>query len=309
MIDDGSLSTGQAAALSAALLWAVAMMMFRGPISSHGARTINLAKCLLAAVLQGATVVALGQASTLVAAPPLFLGYLVASGFIALGLGDTALFAAVSRIGVHRTLLLQTLTPVFAAVIAVMWRGELPTTRQGLGAAVILAGVAIVVAPSRREAPSADGARPTPSGADPMSLGILLGTLAALLQGIGIVLAKVGMEEVPAMSASVIRLAAATGGLIVLGFIQGHRGGLLRLLEDRHALRRVLPATVLGTYLAMFLYMIGIALAPASIAATLLSTSPIFSLLLEIFVEKRPPTARGIAGTLTAVAGVAIVTL
>jgi drug/metabolite transporter (DMT)-like permease len=71
---------------------------------------------------------------------------------------------------------------------------------------------------------------------------------------------------------------------------------------------RVLPATLFGTYLAMLLMMAGIALAPATVAAVLLATTPVFSLLLESWVERRLPTATGILGTLLAIAGVAILT-
>ena len=52
---------GQLACLGAALLWAIALTIFRRPIEIFGARRINLAKCSLAAVFQGLTVVLLGR--------------------------------------------------------------------------------------------------------------------------------------------------------------------------------------------------------------------------------------------------------
>ena len=51
---------------------------------------------------------------------------------------------------------------------------------------------------------------------------------------------------------------------------------------------------------------LGLSLAPAAIAAVLLSTPPVFSLFIEAFVEKRPITLNGLAGTLLAVIGVAV---
>ena len=116
---------GQAACLAAALLWAVSVSLFREPIEKYGAPTINLAKCLLAALLQAVTVWALGRADSLWSAPAAGLLLIAGSGLVGLVLGDTALFAAVTRIGVHRTLLLQTLSPVFAAVTAYLWLGEI----------------------------------------------------------------------------------------------------------------------------------------------------------------------------------------
>jgi drug/metabolite transporter (DMT)-like permease len=300
---------GEAACLTAAFLWAASLAVFRGSIAAHGARTVNLAKCLLAAVLQGATVVALGQAGSLTGAAARDLGLLAVSGLVGLTLGDTALFAAVTRIGLHRTLLLQTLSPVFAALLAAGWQGERPTTLQAVGAAIVLVGVGVVVAPTHgrgggRLAPSSPPARPRAgSWAGP---GVLLAVLAAFGQGSGLVLAKVGMAEIPVVAASFLRLAVAAIGLVAVAVVAGRLGGLTRVARSRPDLVRVVPATFFGTYLALFAMMAGIALAPASVAAVLLSTSPLFSLVIERVIDGRPMTARGLVGTLLAVVGVAV---
>jgi len=299
---------GEAACLTAALLWALSLAVFRASIATHGARTINLAKCALATVLQGATVLALGQAGTLWTASTRDLTLLAASGVIGLTLGDTALFAAMTRIGLHRTLLLQTLSPVFAAVIAALWQGERPTSIQAVGAAIVLVGVGVVVSPSR--AKRRENAEPGPGkvvGARSWAAaGVFLAILAAFGQGSGLVLAKVGMAEVPVIAASFFRLAAAAIGLALLGAAGGQLHKLGRVARSRPDLVQVVPATFFGTYLALFAMMAGVALAPASVAAVLLSTSPMFSLLIERVVDKRPVTARGLVGTLLAIAGVAV---
>ena len=198
---------GQSACLGAALLWAIALTIFRRPIEIYGARRINLAKCSLAAVFQGLTVVFLGQAGVLRDAPARSLIFIVASGVVGLVVGDTALFGATARIGVHRTLLLQTLAPVFTAVVAATWQSERPALTQAIGGLVILAGVALVVSPERRNRPLAGSVVVPGVGA-----GIALGVLAAMGQGVGLVLAKVGMQDVAVLPASFLRLAAAAGG-------------------------------------------------------------------------------------------------
>jgi drug/metabolite transporter (DMT)-like permease len=298
---------GEAACLAAAFLWALAVTLFRGPVETYGARTINLAKCLLATLLQGATVWAVGQAGLLIRVSPAALLSVAASGILGLVIGDTALFAAVARIGVHRTLLLQTLSPVFAALLAALWRAERINAQQVVGAAIVLLGVALVVAPRRAgSSRSREGA--APAAARIAVVGVTAGVVAALGQGGGIVLAKAGTDELPFLPASFLRLATATLGLVLIGLWSGQLGRLARIARDRYALGRALPATLLGTYLALFLMMFGVALAPASVSAVLLATSPVFSLVLEALVEKKPITARGAAGTLLAVAGVAVLT-
>jgi len=290
--------TGEAVCLVTALFWAVAITMFRGPVVRYGARTVSLVKCALAAALQGLTVLALGQGPALVEAPRAALLTLAASGWIGLTIGDTALFAAVARLGVHRTLLLQTLAPVFTALIALAWQGERPTAQQIVGALVILTGVALVVAPDRR-----GWKRPAARGA---VAGVGLGLLAALGQGSGLVMAKVGMETLGAIPASFVRLAAATVGLLILTGSRRRLAGVGRLVLGPDMRSRVLPATLLGAYLALFTMMIGIKLAPAAIAATLLSVSPVYGLFIDAVVHRQPVTLRGLAGTALAVAGVGV---
>jgi drug/metabolite transporter (DMT)-like permease len=292
---------GEAVCLFTALLWAVAVSIFRGPVLEHGARTVNLAKLLIGAALQGLTVLVLGYGPTLGAASRGAFLVLAASGLIGLTVGDTALFGAVARLGIHRTLLLQTLAPVFAALFAWGWRSELPSGLEMLGAAVILSGVALVVAPRRGSA-----ADRSSTAAAALLPGLALGGLAALGQGVGLVLAKEGMTEVAVIPASFVRLASAALGLALFEIARGGTARFQGLLVAPAMGRRVLPATLLGTYLALFLMMLGIALVPAAVSATLLSVSPIYGMLIDTLIHRQPLTARGLLGTLLAVAGVAV---
>jgi drug/metabolite transporter (DMT)-like permease len=208
----------------------------------------------------------------------------------------------VARIGVHRALLLQTLAPVFAAAIAAIWQGERLTAIQASGAALILAGVALVVAPERGTRGEGAPVRAWALG------GIAFATVAAFGQGAGVVLAKAGMEQVPVITASFVRLAAAAVGLTLIGSLRGRVRRLTQMARSSASLSRVVAATLMGTYLALFLMMAGVAWAPASVAAVLLSTSPVFSLLIGAVVDRRPITLRGLGGTLLAIAGVALLT-
>jgi len=290
---------GEVACLGAALLWAVAVVLFRQPIAAWGARAINLLKCLLATALLLLTAIVFGGLQDLAVARPGHLALLALSGLVGLTLGDTALFAAVARIGAHRTLLVQTLAPVFAGLLAVTL-GERLSGVQLAGAAVVLAGVALVV--------GLDGGGSAPERAA-VARGLGLAVLAAFGQGIGVVIAKEGMAAVPVLPATLVRLAAASVGLLLVAAISSGFAPLRGALRDGVTLRRAVPAAFLGTYVAMLLMMGGVALAPATMAAVLLSTSPIFSLGVEAVIDGRRPSTVAIVGTLVAVFGVAVLTI
>jgi drug/metabolite transporter (DMT)-like permease len=302
---EGSLLAGQVSCLLAASMWAVSIAIFRGPIATYGAQAVNLFKCSVAAVLQGLTVLALGYAPALAATSARDAALVALSGWIGLTMGDTALFAAVSRIGGHRALLLQTLAPVFTVALSSL-RGEFLNPRQWLGAACVLGGVAFVVAP-RRARPGGGTAIPVGTVAGGSAAGgIALAVLAAFGQGSGVVLAKAGMDTLPVVPASFLRLAAAALGLIAIAIPARRIGRALRLARHGPDLARAGSATFFGTYIALFFMMAGVAFAPASIAAVLLATSPVFSLVVERVIDKRPIAFRAAAGTAIAVAGVAV---
>ena len=293
---------GEGSCLLAALIWAFTIAMFRGPIESFGARTINLAKCLIASVLLGATILILGQGAALSGTPARDVLFVGASGLVGLTLGDSALFAAVRRLGAYRALLLQCMAPLFTAAFALAWQGERLTGSRLAGMALTLAGVALVVAP--RDLGGAD-----PSGRRLHSAGILLGILAAVGQGGGIVLAKEGMDTLPALHASFVRLGTAAAGLVLLAFLDGTHVRASRLSRTPRSLARVVPAALMGSYVGIFLMMFGVGHAPAAVAAVLLSTTPVFSLFLDVARGRERFSLRAVAGTLLAIAGVVVLTM
>lgn len=294
---------GEAACLAAALCWAVAVTLFRGPIAEHGARAVNLAKNTIAAVLLGVTVLVFGQVPALLATPGDVWVLIAASALIGLSVGDTALFAAVGRLGAHRALLLMTLVPLFAALLARLFQDERLLPRQMVGGAIVLLGVAAVVAPDRRDRTGVKGVARAP-GLDLAGLG--LGTLGAAGQAAGLVLAKAALASMPILGASFVRMTIGAAGLAVMLAAGRRLGARWRALRRRRALIAIVPPAVLGTYIAFLLMMAGVAWAPAAVAAVLLGTSPVFSLFLEARALGRPVSARHLLGTGVAVAGVAV---
>jgi drug/metabolite transporter (DMT)-like permease len=277
-------------------MWAVAVVLFRGPIAAWGARTANLVKCLVATVLLTLTLPLFDGLAAFSAVPGVDLALIALSGVVGLTLGDTALFAAVARIGAHRTLVLQTSAPIFAGLLAAA-AGERLSHHELVGAAVIFGGVTLVVVSGNGEGTQTRRAALS---------GIALALLGAFGQGAGVVLAKEGLDTIATMPATLLRLAAGTAGLLLAGVFNKRDHRLRDAFADRASMRRMIPATLMGTYLALLLMMAGVAMAPATVAAVLLATSPIFSLVIVAVADRRLPTLLAVIGTLIAVIGVAI---
>ena len=163
---------GEGSCLCAASTWALTVAAFRRPIQDFGSRTINLAKCAIASVLFLVTILALGKGGALTAAPFHDVTFVALSGLVGLTAGDSALFAAVHRLGPYRALLLQTLAPVFTALFALAWQREIPSATHLAGMALTLLGVALVVAPRAGTKEKIERSRRT--------AGIVFGILAAV---------------------------------------------------------------------------------------------------------------------------------
>ena len=133
---------GEAAALGAALCWAVGSHLWgrigRSVEVAPGA--LNLGKCAAGAIFFGVTgLVVSGR--PLPDLPARTMGLLALSGLIGLTLGDSAYFGAMAILGVRRALLLLSTAPVFAALGDAFWLGQPPRAVEVAAIAAVLAGV------------------------------------------------------------------------------------------------------------------------------------------------------------------------
>ncbi|MBE9108945.1 DMT family transporter [Nodosilinea sp. LEGE 07298] len=287
---------GELAALMAACLWAVATVMFGRLGKALSPLVLNLAKGAIALVLLALTLVLLGQSTAGLDRPA--IGWLALSGVIGIGLGDTAYFAAINRLGPRRALLLEILAPPIAALMALVFLQESLSVRAWLGIALTLAGVVWVIAER------------VPGGTIPGRAnyqGIIYGVLAALGQATGAVMSRAVLADtaVAPLWSSLLRLA---GGCVIILSILRYQGpvvGALRPLRSPRLLAGVALAAVLGTYLAIYLQQIALKYAATGVAQALTSTSPLFVLPLAAALGDRV-SLRAVAGAVVALAGIAI---
>ena len=302
---------GEIAALSAALVWAVASLIFsqlgRGE-AKVAPRTLNVFKCTLALVLMGVVVGSQHGALWPEAASAEQIAALGLSGVIGLTLGDTAYFHALIRLGPRRTLLCATLGTPATALMAWPLLGEPLSGEMALGIAVTLGGVAWVI----RER------TPPPEGAPQRSQGELRGELLAGLgfalvavtcQAAGNVLTKFGGAVISAAEATTLRLLFGAAALWIWVAVKGELGAVREVAREPRRLGWLVAASLLGTFLGIWLLVTGLKYTEkAGVAATLSSMSPVFILPLSAIYLKERLSARAVLGVLVALAGVAILT-
>jgi drug/metabolite transporter (DMT)-like permease len=289
---------GEGAALVAAALWAISTVLFGRLGKTLQPLVLNFVKGLVAIALILLTLLwRWGQAPDL---PPMAVMWLLLSGAIGIGLGDTAYFSAVNTLGARRALLLESLAPPLAALMAWAFLQEALSVRAWGGILLTLLGVAWVIServPGTTQERNQDSAL--------LWRGVTWGMAAALGQASGSVLSRAALADtvVDPLWSSLLRLTA--GGVVLVVLLSG-RGQLrepMRVARSPQIWPILGLTAFLGTYLGIWLQQVAFKYSPAGIAQSLLATSPLFVLPLAALLGDRV-TGRAVLGVLVALGGV-----
>lgn len=293
---------GELAALAAALIWAIASVIYTGIGRKLSPITLNLVKGLIAIVLLLLTLLIQGKLFPQVSLSSLAL--LLLSGAIGIGFGDTAYFAALNCMGARRTLVMEALAPPLSALLALVFLAERLPTAAWLGIGLTIAGVVWVVVER-----TTDSTRVTKPGR-----GIVFGLIAAIGQASGAVMSRAALvgTDVDPLWSTFIRLSA--GVLVLLVWLPLERwstGNSRRTTEELQALRdRALWLTLSGTafastYLGIWLQQVSLKYAATGIAQSLSSTSPLFVTAIALWLGERV-SLRAVLGVAVALSGIGL---
>jgi drug/metabolite transporter (DMT)-like permease len=203
---------------------------------------------------------------------------------------------------------LMTLAPVFGTLVAWLWLGETLQPLE-LGAVLLtVSSVAWVV--SEKQAHQNPSAAVQHTDPGQQILGVALGVGGALGQALGLVLAKRGLVgDFHSLSATLIRMTTATGVIWLLTLVQGQAGATWHALRTRRASLFIASGSFTGPFIGVWLSMLAVQNTHVGIASTLMALSPIMLIPLSHRIFHEPISSRAVAGTLAALAGVAVILL
>lgn len=291
---------GELSALLTACLWSGSALAFAAATRMAGPFAVNVARLLLAATYLVVMMVLLQLDVNL---SPGQIFYLSISGIIGLTLGDTFLFRAYQEIGARITMLIMSLAPAFAAVLAYVALGESISAKGLAGIIITIAGISIVVL---ERSSSADRAIPLTGS------GLVFAVLAAIGQGAGLVFAKMAFREgaVNGFVATAVRIIASLVVLLPVAMMTTRFTNPVRLfLEKRKAFWLTALGSILGPFLGISFSLIAVEHTSVGIAATIMALVPVLMLPLVRFLYKEQLGWRAILGASVAVGGVAVLFL
>jgi len=198
---------GELAALLAAFLWASSSVIYSRLGQQISPLLLNFLKGAIALFLLAFTAIVTKNAvASLPLTPVLFL---VGSGIIGIGFGDTVFFSSLKYLGARRALLFETLAPPLAAIIALIFLQETLSLYAWLGILLTLVGVATVI--SERTSNQ-------DISLSSLKIGIWFGLGGAIAQAVGAVLSRAALTDfdLDPLWSTLIRLSAGTLSLIPL---------------------------------------------------------------------------------------------
>lgn len=287
-------------ALTAAACWAIGSMLSVTPARHLGAFAFTRWRMLfVAAILWVATLVGPGVAGIAFSQA----GPMALSGLIGIFVGDTALFAAMNRLGPRRTGVLFTTNAILSAGLGALIFGERMSPQALLGAALTIGGVMVAVGFGRHRVEQ----HGWETDRGHVGAGVALALLAALSQAIGALVAKPVMADaLHPVAASAIRTTAACAAHFVVLWL-----GLRAARADTPLTLRIAVQTgisgLVGMALGMTALLLALAQGDVGLVAVLSSVTPVLVLpLLWLKLGRAPARGAWVGATLT-VAGTALV--
>jgi drug/metabolite transporter (DMT)-like permease len=294
---------GEIAALFTSFCWSLSAIGFTKSSQQVGSQITNRVRVLLALLaLLLINAVLYGQPVPLHAGTSRWI-WLSVSGIIGLSLGDAFLFQAYREIGARLGLLLLSLAPIFGAVIAWVFFGQALSLLQMAGIVVTLGGIFWVVL-VRPEEGNEQVRKVT-------GRGVLFGILASLGQATGLVLSQQGMTgDFSPFAGTLMRMIAAFVTLWIMASLQRQAGITVESMR-RHpkVLGWVAFGALFGPVIGVSASLLAVQHAEIGVASTLMALPPVLMLPISYFIFKERFGWQAIAGTVVAMAGVAVLFL
>ena len=298
---------GELISIGVAFSWTATALLSEFGSKRLGNLTLNVLRMSLALVFSLVLFLVVTGTPLPAGASSEACGWMLLSGLVGYVIGDFCLFQCYIIIGSRFGQLFMTLAPLAAALMAWVTLGQQLTSLSLMAMLITLSGIAISIlgrSEHHRLALSL-----------PLS-GVLYAIGAALCQGVGLVLSKIGMnhfEPVAGMpdwlvpfSANFYRCIAGFVGFMVLLYMRKGLKPLSEALHDRKGLTVATATTIFGPFVGVGFSLMAVQYTAAGIASTLMAMTPIIILLPSHWLFGERITWRAVLGAVISVVGVSL---
>lgn len=231
------------------------------------------------------------------------IGLLALSGTIGIFIGDTALFAAMNRLGPRRAGVLFATHALFSVLLAYFWLGETLWGLSLVGSSLLVSGVMIAILFGKRQTEQHRWENQQTG----FTSGVALALLAAICQAVATLMLKpLMLTNIDAIAASAVRM--STGFILHLAiFLLGFNIARSHLPLTRRIFWLVAINATLSMVLGMTFILEALKHGDAGMVAMLSSVSPVLVLPMLWLVYKRSPAWGAWVGALLTVVGTVLI--
>jgi len=300
--------TGELIAITTVLCWTISVQFFEAASKRVGATPVNVIRLTVALMLFSLLLFFRHGYILPVNFPARAWFYLSLSGIVGFFIGDIFLFKALVEIGPRVAMLIFSLSAPTAALIGWLFLDEIYVLHQWVGMFITLFGVGIVILERNQKV-----SKPSKLKIRDISLkGVLFGFGGMFGQASGYVLSKTGMQTesgyLDAFSATQIRAIAAFLCFLVFFTVTGKWGNVKAAVRNTTALLFTTIGSAIGPFLGVSLSLLILHYLTTGVASTFLALVPVFIIPFSIFLHKEHVSIRAVAGAVTAVFGIYLLT-
>ncbi|MGK7947349.1 MAG: DMT family transporter [Xenococcaceae cyanobacterium] len=294
---------GMSAALGSAASWAMGSILFKKLGEKLSPMALTLAKGTLSALLLGVTLLLSSYAD--IAPTPLLL--LIFSGVLGIAVGDSFFFAALENLSPHSLVVLSTLGEILTIIWAVLVLRERPTLTAWGGIGLVIVGIVTVLYPQVTSSDSDINSSEKPQQ-NSVFKGVIFGLISVLCMSASIIVAKIGLESVSALTATFVRMLAGTTGMFFLGLTTKKIGVWMSPFQsDPQLIKQLIYSVLFITFGGFWLSLVGLKYVDVAIAQTLNSTDPLFALIFSAILLQEKVTMSAFIGTIFTISGIVLI--
>jgi len=284
-----------------ALLWAVAVILFRKSGEKVTPVVLNLFKDVTGLILLCTTMAILSVEFFPAGQSAGDWIILLVSGVIGIGIADTLFFASLNRLGAGRSAIVDCLYSPFVILCSLVHLDE------SFGPLLIVALVMMVSAifigtwqPEQLD---------KPEDQRQLRIGVVLGVISMACMAIGISMAKPVLDRSDPWWATTVRMVSGTALLAVIVACTSRRKEFFKVFRPSSLWKVTVPAAVFGAYLAVFFWIAGMKYSETTTASILNQSSNVFVIFLATLFLKERLTVRKLIAICIGFAGGVIATL
>ena len=283
---------GFGAALSAAIFWSIAVIIFKSASEEISPFLITALKNTIATIcfifLFYFTDISIWYDGF----DKLDYFKILVSGILGMGLADVIFLYALSKIGANRIALINCFEPVVIYILSFLFLNTVLSNQQFFGFMIVV--IAILIIKYEKDMDDIDP--------NLKRQGIMLQITAVVLSSIGIVLIKPVLSKVSGqiniqLWVTAFRLLPGVFVAWIIFLFQKNKIKLLRPLKKSSILKKIIISSGLGTFVALSFWIIGYAnIKHPPVASILGQTSVIFIIFLSwVFLKEKITSIRLIA--------------